>query len=397
MGSVNITLANGQLGATLQTNDGICGIVLTGVTESGGYTLDTPILVASMADVATAGITNANNPFAIRHLTEFYDQAGGSAQLYVMLVANTVTVAAMADNTNANGAKKLLDFAGGAIKVLGLLADDKAIHTGGGTITITNGLNADVYTAASNMAIMAAAYFNAEKPFRAVIGGSSYSGVSSALSTENSGTTNNRTAILLGDTQNYDVTYSSAAIGLLLGTVASIPVQRKISRVRTGPLTNTEVYLHTNTIETSGGDPATIAGKGYITFITYPNVSGYFFSGDPMLTATTDDYSFLCRGRIIDKAHILAYTTFVQEVDDEVPVNTDGTLDAGFCKWLGQQIINQINNTMTANREISSVDCFIDPTQNILSTNTLNVVLKVTPVGYATSIDISLGFENPAS
>ena len=37
MGSVNITLADGQLGAALQTDDGITGIVLTGVSE-GAYT-----------------------------------------------------------------------------------------------------------------------------------------------------------------------------------------------------------------------------------------------------------------------------------------------------------------------------------------------------------------------
>jgi len=137
---------------------------------------------------------------------------------------------------------------------------------------------------------------------------------------------------------------------------------------------------------------AVIAESGYITFITYPNVSGYFFSGDPMLTATTDDYCMLARGRVIDKAQILAYTTFVQEVDDEVPVNADGTLDAGFCKWLSQQIVNQVNNTMTANKEISDVSCYIDPSQNILSTSQLNVSLTITPVGYATDIEITLGF-----
>ena len=87
----------------------------------------------------------------------------------------------------------------------------------------------------------------------------------------------------------------------------------------------------------------------------------------------------------------------MQEVDDEVPVNEDGTLDAGFCKWLGQQIINQVTLNMVANKEVSSVECFIDPTQNIISTNQLNVVLKITPVGYASDIEISLGFENPAA
>jgi Protein of unknown function (DUF2586) len=392
MGSVNITLANGQLGAALQTNDGIVGMVLTGVSEPAGYTAGTPILVTSMADLVHAGITVANNPFAIKQLQEFYNQAGSGAQLYLMLVPPTMTIAQIADNANANGARKLLDLASGKIKVLGLLTDDVAIVAAGGTITVTNGLNADVYTAASNMVITANAYFAAEKPFRCVIGGSSYSGVPGALTDETTGTANNRTAILIGDT----VSGASACLGLLLGVVSSIPVQRKISRVRTGALTNSAAYLNTSALETTGGDAAVIAGKGFITFITYPNVSGYFFSGDPMLTATTDDYAMLARGRVIDKAHVLAYTTFVQEVDDEVPVNTDGTLDAGFCKWLSRQIVNQVNTAMTANKEISAVSCFIDPAQNILSTNELNVVLKITPVGYATEIEINLGFENPA-
>src|SRR4051812_14314161 len=100
MGSVNISLANGQLGGTLQTNDGITGFVLTGISEGGGYTAGTPILVASMADVASAGITAANNPFAIKQLKEFYNQAGIGAQLYLMLVPPTMTVAEMADITN---------------------------------------------------------------------------------------------------------------------------------------------------------------------------------------------------------------------------------------------------------------------------------------------------------
>lgn len=392
MGSVNITLANGQLGASLQTNDGITGLVITGSTETGGYVVGTPILITSMSDLVAAGISATVNPFATRHVQEYYNQAGTGAQLYLMLVPPTTTVAQMADNTNSHSAKSMLDFAGGAIRVLGLLSDDAAIAAAGTTITITNGLNADVYLAASNMSVMAQAYFSNEKPFRCIIGGTSYSGVASALTDETTGTANNRTAILIGDT----LSGSSASIGLLLGVISQLPVQRKISRVRNGPLTNNTAFLGSSSFESSGNDAETIAGKGFITFTTYPNLSGYYFSGDPMLTAASDDFGMLCRGRVIDKAHIIAYTTFVQEVDDEIAVNSDGTLDAGFCKWLSQQIVNQLNNTMTANKEVSSVLCYIDPAQNILSTNTLNVNLSITPVGYATNIDITLGFDNPA-
>ncbi len=394
MGTVNITLANGQLGATLQTNDGITGMVLTGITDTGGYTAGTPLLVTSLANLTVQGITESANPFAWRQVKEYYDEAGAGAQLYLMLAPPTMKVSDMADHTNANGAKKLLNFAQGKIKVLGIMSDDAAVATTLTiTTTVTHGLNQEVYNAATNMAVLASDFFAAQKPFRAVIGATSYNNNAASLTDLTAGTTNNRTAVLLGDTG----TGIAACLGLLLGRISAIPVMRKVSRVRTGALSNIAAYLGTGALEGVLADAATIADKGFITWLMYPNVAGYFFSGDDTCSAVTDDYHYLAHGRVIDKAHILAYTTFVQEVDDEVPVNTDGTLDAGFCKWLGQQIINQINNTMTAGKEISSVDCLIDPAQNILSTNQLNVVLKIVPVGYATDIEISLGFNNPAA
>ncbi len=393
MGSVNITLANGQLGATLQTSDGITGMVLTGNTDDGGYETGTPILVTSLANLADQGITQGSNPFAYRQVKEFYDEAGSGAQLYLMLAEPTFKVSDIADHVNTNGARKLLDFAQGKIKVLGIMTDDAAVATALSTATVIgHGINAEVYDAESKMGRLATDYFRAQKPFRALIGATSYNNVPADLQDMVGGTTNNRTAILIGDTQPG----TGACLGLLMGRISAIPVMRKVSRVRTGSLSNTAAYIGTHTLESIPGDPAVIAGKGFITWLSYPNVAGYFFSGDDTCSATTDDYHFLARGRVVDKAHILAYTTFVQEVDDEVPVNTDGTLDAGFCKWLSQQIVNQINNTMTANKEISSVACLIDPNQNILSTNQLSVVLKIVPVGYATDIEISLGFENPA-
>ena len=391
MGSVNISLANGQLGASLQTNDGIAGMVLTGTTESGGYAENTPILITSLDDLANQGITETDNAFAYRQVREFYDEAGPATQLYLMLVASTMKIDDIANYTTTNSAKVLLDYAAGKIKLLGIMTNDAEVYSSAPPDT-AHGINADVFNAATKMATLASNYFEAQKPFRAVIGGTSYSGTVGSLTDITAGSTNNRTSILIGDTESG----STACLGLLIGRLSSIPVQRKVSRVRTGSLSNTEAYIGTTSVESAGEDLTVIAQKGYITFKTYPNVSGYFFSGDDTCSATTDDYHFISRGRVIDKAHILTYATFVQEVDDEVPVNTDGTLDAGFCKWLSQQIVNQINNTMTSNKEISSVNCFIDPAQNILSTNQLNIVLRITPVGYATDIEISLGFENPA-
>lgn len=394
MGSVSISLANGGLGGTPQTADGVAGLVLTGGIDDGGYVLGTPVLLTGLASLAAAGITDDSNHFACRQIKAFYDVAGDGAQLYLLLVTNTMSVADMADNTNAEGAKKLLNYAGGKIKLLGVMSDDELIDEP----EQADGLNADIPAAISNMTVMANAYFALHRPFRAIIGGTSYSGVAGDLADQSTGTTANRVGVLIGDTIAADEggIGGGACLGLALGLASSLPVQRKLSRVQNGPLPTTTAYVGEFAVGATGSDAEVIAGKGYITFKTYSNVSGYFFSSDTMCTAASDDYRFLARGRIIDKAHVLAYTTFVQEVDDEVLVNTDGTLNSAYCTHLAQQMVNVINAAMTARGEISSERCYIDPSQNILFSNTLAVSLSIVPVGYSSDINVSLGFINPA-
>jgi hypothetical protein len=335
----------------------------------------------------------ANNPYAIRHLQEFYNEAPVGSPLYVMLVATTLTVKDMADKTNSAGAIKLLNYAQGAIKVIAVLADDKAINTASGTITITNGMNADVYTAAANMKALINVFVAAENPLRGIIGGTSYAGTAASLTAINGGTTNNRVAIVMGDTQSYDATYTSAAVGLCLGRIAAIPVQRKISRVKDGALSNAAAYLNTVALTLADGDMATIAGKGYITFTMYPNLSGFFWSGDPTATATTDDYAMLARGRIIDKAHRLAYARLVQEVDDEVPaIPGTGVIEPGFAANLSNAVEATINQNMTVFNNCTGSKCFVDPTQNVVSSNVVNAALTIYGVGYSTTINLKLGF-----
>ena len=391
MGQINVTEANGQLGGTLNINSQVFGLCLTGVTASP-YTAGTPILVTSLADVVAAGIVAATNAFAYRQLQEFYNEAPVGTQLYVMLVPATVTAATMWDKTVSTTQVKLLNFANGKIKVLFGMTDDKAVHTAGGTITITNGLNADCYTGAANAKALEVVYRAAGKPFRAVIGATSYSGTASALTDETSGTSNNKCAILLGDSQVYDATYPVSCIGLLAGKLASCNVQEKVSKVELGALSIAAAYLAGSTVEAAGGDAATIAGKGFITFTTYPTKSGYFFSGDPMMTATTDDYNILARCRVIDKAHVIALDTLTNEVDSDVPTIAGGLIDPGYATWLQNRVINAVSTNMPSS-EISGVDCFIDLTQNVISNPTLNVVLKIRPKGYLTDIEVKLGFE----
>ncbi len=393
-GGVNITETNGNLASAAATNDGIMAIVATGATE-GIYTAGTPILITSMVDLASAGITTVGNAYAVKEVQEFYNEAPAGSQLYLMLVTSATTIASMADKTNANGAIKLLNYGQGSIKGIGLIADDKAVHTGGGTITITNGMNADVYTAATNLKALIADFVTAENPLFGLIGGTSYAGVAANLSTMNVGTTNNYVGIVIGDTRNYDATYTGAAVGECLGTFASIPVEQKISWVGNGERSNSAAYLNTVPVTLTNGDPATIAGKGFITFKMYANVAGFFWSGDPTLSATTNDYYMLARRRVINKAHRLVYAYLVNNVDAKVPtVPGTGKIDPGYAKDLetkisGKRGVLTVNMTLLGNCTGST--CFVDPNQNIVSSNTLAVAVTVNVFGYSSTINVNLG------
>ena len=91
----------------------------------------------------------------------------------------------------------------------------------------------------------------------------------------------------------------------------------------------------------------------------------------------------------------MTYRTYTDEVNDEVVINTDGTLSAAYVKSLQSKIETVLNQSMTAEGEISSAKCYIDETQNVLSTNKVEVTISILPVGYAKEINVKLGFANP--
>jgi hypothetical protein len=190
----------------------------------------------------------------------------------------------------------------------------------------------------------------------------------------------------------------NGAIGLTLGRLVSLPVQRNIGRVKDGAVLNTAAYLTDGkSVEDHLLEIEAIHDKGYILWRKFVGKSGYYFNDDHTAIADTDDFRSLARGRIIDKALILAYQTYIEEVNDEVPINEDGTLSASYVKALQAKIENVINQTMTAKGEISGVKAYIDPTQKVQQTNELNISISILPVGYAKYINVTLGFTNVLS
>ncbi len=124
---------------------------------------------------------------------------------------------------------------------------------------------------------------------------------------------------------------------------------------------------------------------------------GYFLNDDPTATVLTDDYASFTRGFVIDKALVLTYLTYVEEIADEIKVDDDGKLNPAMIKDLQGKVENAIELQMIAASEASAVQAIIDPNQNILATGKLNILVRGRPVGNKNFIDVLLGFDNPSN
>ncbi|MBA3899737.1 MAG: hypothetical protein H0X62_05920 [Bacteroidetes bacterium] len=382
--NVKILLQNGALGGLARFADGVAGLIGTGVAVAG-IGIGDPKLIFSLEDAIELGITETSNPKAFRQIKEFYVEGGQGAELYIMLVPDTMTISSMVDNTNLNGAKKLLDYAQGRIRLLGVFFAPPV----GYVLDTTAGIDADAFAALVNAQVLGNAYAAVQAPVRIVIEGRGFTGVVANL-TDLHTMDYNRAGIIVAGSLND----GSASVGMFLGRKARVPVQRKASRVKSGSLVLLEAFVGSSSVKTFSGLGA-MHDKGYIVMRTFPGVTGIYFNADHTATKTTDDYSTFARGRVIDKAQVIAYATYVEELDDEVLIQEDGTLDPGVVAFLESKIEYQINEIMKSNREISSVKAFINPAQNVLATNKTKVVLKIIPVGYNSEIEVELGFNNP--
>jgi len=193
------------------------------------------------------------------------------------------------------------------------------------------------------------------------------------------------------------VTGKGSALGLAIGRLAAVPVQRNLGRVKNGALAISTAFIGTAELSTVEGTIGAIHDKGFITLRRYVGKAGYYWTDDPTATAATDDYNSVARGRVIDKAISIAYATFVEEVLDEVQIDSAGKIETSRAKYYQTIIETAINTAMTAEGEISSVDALVDPAQNVLSTGQICVELRIVPVGYAKTILVKLGFNNPAT
>lgn len=394
---IKITVLNNQLDAVNPSDDHVYGLVLSGVAISGHVLISTPYQVFSMDDVTALTLTAAydatNTTDVWKQLNDFYKKAPKGTELWFMIIPKTTTMAVACDKAN-NIVKLLLNAASGRITLWGITRTPDGAYTPG----VTTGLDDDAAAAVLTAHALCEDFATNFKPCRFLIGGRDYASVAANLKdfTLNS---NNRGSVVLGST----FSTGEPAVAFTLGKFASIPIQRKISRVKNAAgvaedLGLSAAYLSDGTtIETNESTLNSIHKKGYIIFRKFINKSGYWFSSDPTCCPASDDFASLARGLVIDKMERITYATYVNEIEDDIELDANGLINPSKVKDYQQEIIDAISAAMIP-ENLSAVTCEIDPAQNVIANNTVQIKrVGGQPKGYSSYININLAFTNPTT
>lgn len=369
---VTVTYSNGNLLYDINSADGIVGMTATAFTNANAGKIYT---VFSLKDAENQGITQLLEPSAYRHIAEFYGELGANGELWIMLVADTFNMANMLLSTDETMAIKLVKAANGRIRILGITHEPYSVSNG------IDFLDSDTTNAVTASKTFGDTCLSLLMPLRILIEGK-ISDETSATIFQPKTALNGYAGIVLGSTQSD----KSASVGLVLGRAAKYAAHIKIGKVANGPLSVSNIVIGNKALADMANLDA-MHDKGYISFMTHPQKAGIYLGIDRM--ASDDDYRLLAYGRIVDKAAVIAAAVYITELESEVDVDADGKISELDLKHLEGRIEQQINVAMAD--QISGIVTYINPDQNIITTNTLIVKLRVRPKGYTSFIDVDLG------
>jgi len=390
--NINIQVQNGRLGQIGATDDGVAAMIVQGVANNGvGYW--TPYVFYGLADAQQRGFTAAyderNSCRCFKHIKEFYDEAGLSAELHVMVTPQTVTYPNLfLESGELARIRTWLLGVNGRIKLLAVTRSSSV------ATSVVGGMSNEIALLAPPLNEFGNYLVSKYAPIRVLVEARDMDFTGNAASVLDIKTLNCPfMGVVVGDTK---LTSAGSAAGLVLGRLAKLPVQRNLARVKDGNINTLGVYYASVRVEDAPMLVEALDNKGFICFRKHIGRAGYFLSDDPMATLSTDDFNKMAHGRVIDKVVRLAYQTYLGYLNDEIRINpTSGRIEAASIKSYQAAIERVVNLSMTANSEISAVKAIVDPMQNVLSANKIGVDIAITPVGYAREILVKLGFDNP--
>ncbi len=197
------------------------------------------------------------------------------------------------------------------------------------------------------------------------------------------------------DTKAYS---NTAAVGVLLGAVSRAKVSENIAWIEkfnlTGEGFRSVGFVKGKELPTEGAQRELDRNK-YIFTRKHTGIPGVYFNDSHTCINAESDFTFIEANRTINKAARIARTALLPKVNAPVLVDPDtGKLPPSTIKGY-ESLCRSALERMISNEEVSEIDVFVDPNQDILADSILKVKVEVIPMGTARRIVVDLGFKNP--
>lgn len=387
---VLIKKGQGGLGRQKPTDDGISGLLTQGVAIVGRLALNTDYELRSVQAAEALGI-GATGAYATTHyhLSEYWRLSPG-AVLILRVVAQSVDMTDMLDRTLPH-AKNMLVAANGRIKQLAVVLNPAA----GYVPNIVAGLDSDVAGAVVKGQALAAEEFTQHRPVVVLVAGHSYTGPA-AGAVDLRAQAAELVSVVIGT--DYLAFPAEPAIGTLLGTVSAAAVHENVGWVGKFNLAGDGHFLQAGLSSGQAlnalvaGEVATLHEKGYLLAIPHAGVDGYYWNDSHTCASLDSDYVYLENVRTINKACTITRRALLPSLKGPLPLTATGALRPAVVASLEASVKTAIEAGMKRAGEISDLDVYIDPDQNVQSTSKVEVKLNLISVATGRLLEATVGF-----
>lgn len=135
--------------------------------------------------------------------------------------------------------------------------------------------------------------------------------------------------------------------------------------------------------------------KRQISAQKYVGYAGTFFNDNHTAISTTSDYAYINDNRVMDKAIRGIYASLIPYLKSRLIYNADGSLASTTINFLSNQALQPLLQMSRDNDlgAVESSDVYIDPTQDVRTTSTLNISVVLNENGIARNILVPITFK----
>lgn len=387
MNSVQFIRTNGNVPKSLASQDHISGLIAYVATLPSGFSATDRIKAISTIDKAEEyGITADAASWEIKvlhyQLSQIFRLNAGIS-LYVGLFAKPAT------NTAYTFAEVITmqNYAGGAIRQIGIWLGN--VELSASILTALKGVAGTLETRDTPLSIFVAPKVTSVAALPTNLAGQNQYRISVVIGQDGEGTG----AELYSSADNVGGA-SVSDLGVVLGLQSLAAVHESIGWVKKFPTGISLAAFGDGTLYRSL-DAALIESLDtahYLFFCTYSGVSGCYVNDSHTMDAATSDYATIESVRTMDKAVRNIRTYVVPELGGSLYIDSaTGKLQIYTVKHL-ETVANKALEDMEKAGELSGYSVEVDPEQNVLSTSTVEFVIRQVAVGVMRQVRIKIGY-----